>query len=100
MALNGLWDKQGGCDEARWHSDEGRHRSSPDEIEPVRDAALARLLALLEDRDAGSLDEAQALFRVWFRIHYYVRNKPSYLTPRLVRWIPAQLTYGTEKEAP
>ena len=44
----------------------------------MRDAALERLHALLEDRDDGSLDEARALFRVWFRIHHYVTSRPVY----------------------
>ncbi len=35
-----------------------RHRLNPDEVGPVRDAALARLLALVKARDPGVLGEA------------------------------------------
>jgi hypothetical protein len=55
-----------------------RHRLNGDEIEPVRDAALYRLLQLVKARVPGTLDEAGSLFRIWYRITYYVRNKPSY----------------------
>jgi hypothetical protein len=74
---------------------ERRHRLNPDEIEPVRDAARDRLVSLLELRDPSTLDEAGSLFRIWYRISRYVRNKPSY--PPHASWgeIALQLPYGT-----
>jgi hypothetical protein len=74
---------------------ERRHRLNPDEIEPVRDAAHDMLVSLLELRDPSTLDEAGSLFRIWYRIARYVRNKPSY--PPHESWdeIALQLTYGT-----
>jgi len=55
-----------------------RHRLNPDEVGPVRDAALARLLALVKARNPERLVEAQSLFRVWYRIYNYVTNRPDY----------------------
>lgn len=72
-----------------------RHRLNPDEIEPVRDAALYRLLQLVKTRGPGTLDEAGSLFRIWYRITYYIRNKPSYPKHGTYELISAQLPYGT-----
>jgi len=74
---------------------ERRHRLNPDEIEPVRDAAHDRLVNLSDLRDPSTLNEAQSLYRLWYRISRYVRNKPSY--PPHESWdeVALQLTYGT-----
>jgi len=79
---------------------ERRHRLNPDEIEPVHDAALVRLRELVEARDPERLDEAGSLFRIWYRIHHHVRNKPAYPEHESYELISAQLPYGTVKEAP
>jgi len=45
------------------------------------------------------LEEAQSLFRIWFRINTYVHNKPSYPSHETWEEIATQLPYGTVKEA-
>lgn len=77
---------------------ERRHRLNQDEIEPVRDAALARLLALVKARDPERLGEARALFRVWFRIHNYVTNRPDYPPHDTWDQISTSLGNGTVPE--
>jgi len=74
---------------------ERRHRLGPDEIEPVRDAALNRLHALLEDREPDELDEARALFRIWYRIHHYVTSRPVYPPHGTREEMSDYLTFGT-----
>ena len=49
----------------------------------------------MEVREPGALDEAGSLFRIWYRIHFYVRNKPSYPEHGTYELISAQLPYGT-----
>lgn len=86
---------------------ERRHRLNPDEIEPVMWAAYDKLLRLLDREDPGTLEEAQSLFRIWYRISRYVRNKPSY--PPHETWAEMHICmeygedsldtgYGTETE--
>ena len=74
-----------------------RHRLNSDEIEPVHDAALERLQLLVQEREPERLYEAGSLFRIWHRIHFYVRNKPSYPPHETYELIKAHLTYGTVK---
>jgi len=76
---------------------ERRHRLAPSEIKPVHDAALQRLQLLVEVRDPDTLDEGQDLYRIWFRIHYHVHNKPAYGPHESWEEIAAQLptNYGT-----
>jgi len=86
---------------------ERRHRLNCDEIQPVMWAAYDKLLKLLDKEASGTLEEAQSLFRVWYRISRYVRNKPSY--PPHETWAELHIFmeygedsldtgYGTEKE--
>lgn len=75
---------------------ERRHRLNPDEIMPVHDAALLRLQQLTEAREPETLDEAGSLYRIWYRIHNHVHNKPAYGPHETWDEIAAQLTYGTE----
>jgi len=81
---------------------ERRHRLNPDEIEPVMWATYDRLLRLLDKEAPGTLDEAQSLYRIWFRINRHVHNKPAYGPHESWEEIAAQLptNYGTVKEAP
>ena len=77
---------------------ERRHRLNPDEIEPIRDAALDKLLVLLRDEDPARLDEAGGLFRIWYRIERYVHNKPSYPPHETWPELALQLPNGTVRE--
>ncbi|MFH2109929.1 MAG: hypothetical protein ABIJ47_01575 [Candidatus Bathyarchaeota archaeon] len=74
---------------------ERRHRLNSDEIEPVRDAALARLQLLVEARELGTIDEAGSLYRVWFRIETHVTHKPAYPPHETWMELAQQLSNGT-----
>ena len=75
---------------------ERRHRLNAIEIIPVKNACCNRLLQLLRDRNPEALLEAIALFRVWYRIEHYVRNKPKYPPHNSFEQIASGLNYGTE----
>jgi len=74
---------------------ERRHRLNSMEIDPVKVACYHRLLYLLEERAPEDLLEASALFRVWYRINTYCRNKPSYPNHGTWKEISSYLSYGT-----
>ena len=72
---------------------ERRHRLRGDELDPVKGAIHRDLLRRLEDRN--DLPITACLFRVWYRMETYCRNKPAY--PPHEKWseIEAYLDFGT-----
>lgn len=75
---------------------ERRHRLNAIEIIPVKNACCNRLIQLLQDRTPEDLLEAIALFRIWYRIENYVKNKPKYPPHETFNQIASSLNYGTE----
>lgn len=55
---------------------ERRHRLSPVEVDPVKEAVEFRLLQLVEERE--DLLTSAILFRVYYRLREYVRTRPVY----------------------
>lgn len=78
---------------------ERRHRLNPWEIRPVKDAVHDKLIQILEIRDPDDLLTATSLFKVWYRIHYHVHNKPAYPPHDSFDHIASYLDYGTETGA-
>jgi len=68
------------------------------EIDPVKVACYHRLIQLLEEHDPDGIQDASALFRVWYRIQTYCRNKPSYPNHGTWEEISSYLSYGTVSE--
>jgi len=75
------------------NSSERRHRLRGDELEPVKESVYRDLLRRVESKD--DLAATACLFRAWYRMEVYCRNKPSY--PDHVTWkqIEAYLVFGT-----
>ena len=70
-----------------------RHRIHGSELPFAEEDLYLGLLRRLEERE--NLMGAQRVFRLWFRIHHYVRNKPSYPSHGTWSEISSYLTYGT-----
>ena len=66
------------------------------EINPVKDACQNRLVQILRDKNPEDILEAMVLFRVWYRIENYVKNKPKYPPHETFEQIASGLNYGTE----
>lgn len=75
-----------------YHS-ERRHRLRGDELKPVKEAVHRDLLRRIEDRD--DIVATACLFRAWYRMEVYCRNKPSYPLHETWEQIEAYLGYGT-----
>lgn len=75
---------------------ERRHRLNPMEINPVKNACQNRLVQILRDKNPEDILEAMVLFRVWYRIENYVKNKPKYPPHETFEQITSGLNYGTE----
>ncbi len=71
---------------------ERRHRLRGDELEPAKETIHRDLLKRLEERD--DLLDTVCLFRAWYRMAVYCKNKPAY--PAHGNWeeISAFLNYG------
>lgn len=72
---------------------ERRHRLRGDELEPVREAVHRDLLRRIEDHD--DLLVTASLFRAWFRMEVYCRNKPKYPLHESWEQMEAYLGFGT-----
>ena len=75
----------------RYH--ERRHRLRGDELGPVKEAVHRDLLRRIETHDDFLI--TACLFRAWYRLETYCRNKPAY--PPHEKWseIEAYLDFGT-----
>lgn len=72
---------------------ERRHRLRGDELGPVKRSIHRDLLRRLEERD--DLLDTACLFRAWYRMEVYCKNKPSYPAHDTWEEISAYLSYGT-----
>jgi len=72
---------------------ERRHRLRGDELDPVKEAVHRDLLRRIKDRD--DILTTACLFRAWYRMETYCRNKPSYPLHDTWEQIEASLDYGT-----
>ena len=72
---------------------ERRHRLRGDELEPVKKAIHRDLLRRIESRD--DVLATACLFRAWYRMEVYCRNKPSYPLHETWEQIEACLGFGT-----
>ena len=75
---------------------ERRHRLRGDELEPVKAAIHRDLLRRLEARD--DLLDTACLFRAWYRMEVYIKNKPAYPDHDTWAEISAYMDYGTVSE--
>lgn len=75
---------------------ERRHRLRGDELEPVKEAIHRELLRRLEERD--DLLNTACLFRAWYRMEVYCRNKPAYPDHDTWAEISAFLSFCTVSE--
>jgi len=71
---------------------ERRHRLRGDELEPAKEAIHRDLLRRLEERD--DLLATACLFRAWYRMEVYCKNKPSYPAHDTWEEIQAYIDYG------
>ena len=74
---------------------ERRHRMNPDEVPAGHIGTHMLLQHLLKIREPGTLDLAQSCYRLWFRIHNHVHNKPAYGPHETWDEIAAQIPNGT-----
>ena len=72
---------------------ERRHRLRGGELEPAKEAFRRDLLRRLDERD--DLLATACLFRAWYRMEVYCRNKPAYPDHNTWAEISAYIGFGT-----